>query len=626
MDFSEQEAKFGSLVQKPKDEKKKRSTWLKFLPTALGVGATLAAAPLTGGASLAGTAAILGGSAALGAGLGEFGAQKFNQEKTNLGAIGKEALISGATGAIPIGGAAKGARVAAKVAAEETAAKTLLKEGGEKALAEGAEQVVKTGAKKGESGLLSKVVRAGEDNINRASGLKTGAKLNGKTLGASDVDDIAGFLQKEVGATGGKPIDKLRQVEQFQKGKIGELDKVLTSKNVKVTPEEIGSITGSIKKPTGVNLADNATHNELLQDFAKVKDVKGVDKFRREVDDLINFNRNSATPDPLTDKIAKSWRESLDGFVTGKVPEAKTLKTSLSKSYNAQELLAKQAGKAPKDAAIFGTEIPGTGALKESLTNNITQKGTGLLSKVAGAGVPQVGITPVNVAKETAKQAIGKTVFGSALPQDEAAIAGDEESILSQLEQGDTPDIGAEQESQFDQNKINEGLQQAALKALASGDTKGLENITKVAALIQGMQETKGGKELNATAAGNVTDLENGIINIGELSDQFGASDANNPVIGAVRGLNPLDTDAQGLQANIARVKQVIGKALEGGVLRKEDEVKYGKILPKLTDTDDVAARKISAIQSDLARKLSLYKKNLGGGGGGTVIAAGDTL
>lgn len=124
-------------------------------------------------------------------------------------------------------------------------------------------------------------------------------------------------------------------------------------------------------------------------------------------------------------------------------------------------------------------------------------------------------------------------------------------------------------------------------------------------------------KPLNSTAAGTVTDLQNGIANIRGLSQDFASSNANDPLLGRVRRLNPYDTGAQTLQANIARVKQVIGKALEGGVLRKEDEVKYAKILPTLNDTDEVAQRKIQAIADDLDRKLYLYQQNLGGGGGG---------
>jgi hypothetical protein len=55
-------------------------------------------------------------------------------------------------------------------------------------------------------------------------------------------------------------------------------------------------------------------------------------------------------------------------------------------------------------------------------------------------------------------------------------------------------------------------------------------------------------------------------------------------------------------QATIDRVKQVIGKAFEGGVLRKEDELKYEKILPKISDTPEVVISKLNEL--DRAIKL----------------------
>jgi hypothetical protein len=60
--------------------------------------------------------------------------------------------------------------------------------------------------------------------------------------------------------------------------------------------------------------------------------------------------------------------------------------------------------------------------------------------------------------------------------------------------------------------------------------------------------------------------------------------------------------DAKSRQAVIDRVKQVIGKALEGGVLRKEDEYKYEKILPTIGDVPAVVKAKLDGL--DAAIKL----------------------
>jgi len=59
-------------------------------------------------------------------------------------------------------------------------------------------------------------------------------------------------------------------------------------------------------------------------------------------------------------------------------------------------------------------------------------------------------------------------------------------------------------------------------------------------------------------------------------------------------------TSAKQKQALIDRVKQVIGKALEGGVLRKEDEVKYEKILPTIADPPAIVISKLKGLDAAL--------------------------
>jgi hypothetical protein len=62
-------------------------------------------------------------------------------------------------------------------------------------------------------------------------------------------------------------------------------------------------------------------------------------------------------------------------------------------------------------------------------------------------------------------------------------------------------------------------------------------------------------------------------------------------------------SDAKKRQAVIDRVKQVIGKTLEGGVLRKEDEAKYEKILPNIGDAPDVATAKLNGLDSAIDKR-----------------------
>lgn len=79
------------------------------------------------------------------------------------------------------------------------------------------------------------------------------------------------------------------------------------------------------------------------------------------------------------------------------------------------------------------------------------------------------------------------------------------------------------------------------------------------------------------------------------------------PITGFIGSLNPYDTKAQATQASINTVKQTIGKFLEGGVLRKEDEEKYSKILPTLRDTPEVRRVKILYVNRLLTDRYNQY-------------------
>lgn len=77
-------------------------------------------------------------------------------------------------------------------------------------------------------------------------------------------------------------------------------------------------------------------------------------------------------------------------------------------------------------------------------------------------------------------------------------------------------------------------------------------------------------------------------------------------------------TDAKSRQASLDAAKQVIGKAMEGGVLRKEDEAKYVKILPTIKDAPEVARRKIQNLIVTMKRDAETYIEILAGAGRNT--------
>jgi hypothetical protein len=106
-------------------------------------------------------------------------------------------------------------------------------------------------------------------------------------------------------------------------------------------------------------------------------------------------------------------------------------------------------------------------------------------------------------------------------------------------------------------------------------------------------------KEINQTnfALSSLNDLKTTIQN-------------NLEYVGPVRGLSALNpwSKARQVQSDVDRVRQTVGKALEGGVLRKEDEEKYKKILATLTDTSETATYKIDNLIQSIQANLTDYQ------------------
>ena len=131
----------------------------------------------------------------------------------------------------------------------------------------------------------------------------------------------------------------------------------------------------------------------------------------------------------------------------------------------------------------------------------------------------------------------------------------------------------------------------------------------KIAPALNKLGFTAFGKPLSDTAIVAITQTETALEGVKELKDII---KANEKYLGPISGLarfNPY-SPAKQVQADVDRIRQRVGKALEGGVLRKEDEEKYKKILATLADTPTTAIYKINQLISDLEREVGTFKKN----------------
>lgn len=584
------------------EQKKGRSGLLKWLPTALGVAGTLAAAPFTGGTSLAGTAAILGGSAAVGAGLGEFGAQKLNKEKTNLGAVGKEALISGITGAIPIGGAAKTARVAGKVAAEQ-AGKTAVEEAAAK-------------------GLTGKLARAGKELIAATEGTQTGAVVRGAERVTPKMEAKIGAYLESIGSKG-SPKDKLIQIAEDKAAtgkKIGELVKAAKDPSVKIS--DLSTIVGKAQK-SGI-MAKNAqteTTNLFRSAIGGAKTKEELQSIKLQLDDeLASFYKKveNGTASRAEEKLLKAYRDGIKDVMKD-IPGYAEANSRYSTALTAEKLLLK----APKasNLKVLGVDTGIGGKLAQRSKDTIGR----LMQKPSAITESGAGGLTSRVLKEGFKQYIPREVLGAGAVQPDTTtqLPDTTQPTLAAGTMGasDNTQIGSTENDPITQQIT--AYKQAAINAAAAGDMKAVKSITDTISMLSDLQPAPEKKKaLNSTAAGVVTDLESGIANLEALSSTISSSGSNIPVVGGLLAKNPFNTDAQTTRAKIATAKQLIGKALEGGVLRKEDEIKYAAILPTMNDSDVVAQAKIADITQQLKRKLNIYQQNLGAGDGGVDLAA----
>lgn len=69
----------------------------------------------------------------------------------------------------------------------------------------------------------------------------------------------------------------------------------------------------------------------------------------------------------------------------------------------------------------------------------------------------------------------------------------------------------------------------------------------------------------------------------------------------------PWDVEHKTIDDDLRRASQVIGRYMEGGVLRKEDEEKYRRMLPQITDKIEVAKDKLEGVKKLLAAKSQQY-------------------
>ncbi len=171
-------------------------------------------------------------------------------------------------------------------------------------------------------------------------------------------------------------------------------------------------------------------------------------------------------------------------------------------------------------------------------------------------------------------------------------IEGGSGSLISGNQKNDTVDYWVD--------LLNKG------QATVSNIPKGIVNqVIKRA----GESGTSINKPLSDTAIKEIEQTKSALASLDVLEQKV---KDNLQYIGPLKGLQQYNpwSKARQVQADVDRVRQTVGKALEGGVLRKEDEEKYKKILATLTDMPETAIYKIQALKDTLNRDIESYKNS----------------
>lgn len=704
---------------KPQQKSNQRKTWLKLLPSALAVGGTLAAAPFTGGASLLGTAALLGGGAALGGAAGEAAAQKIGGEQTDVGKIGKEGLVSGATGAIPIGGAAKAAKVARiagetvpetvvgqsakdipikyipssaagvgeqqtvnkllvnpSVGAVSDAEKSLLQKGYKVSGQTRSYSVASTGRNTQQpvvamTGQKTTVPLTGDEGIARtlqpkpqpintqtiqvpkntpvatSKGLigkirssvglhgqqmearSGGYAVNAKQPGAKELDiggsKAVGNTLSSEGIKTGSPIARLNMVEGKLKDYGGQIDQVLAKNNVVLSKEQRQQIAdkylSGLSSKMGTNDAVLKHAQNLADNFVKNggKDAKGLIANKRQLDeDLINYIKNPDSALAHEQRAVVPFRQTLKEEANNLVPGLKQANDKYHDLSTAKGYLVKGSGEMNGRGGIV-QRVAESGPIKtaEAFLGKGMQKAAGEARQTGGIVQRKLLNRAV---REEGKQLIGHTIaapagvdggVGSLLsstaspPEDMPSEAAPTDAATQPAAGGG--DLSAATDTTDD---TQAQLDSAIKQALASGDTKGLDNLLKVADYYATQAKATKEKPLGSTQQQQANNAQSALQSLSDLSgfikgDRGVVNKSGIPGQGSIVGgfeSNLLGTGKYNTAAS--NIRDVISRLRSGAALTQQEEKRYTNMIPKAGDSDSVIQFKIGQLQ-DLFTKFA---------------------
>lgn len=316
------------------------------------------------------------------------------------------------------------------------------------------------------------------------------------------------------------------------------------------------------------------------------------------------FGRTVGDQSARTSQILTQVREVLRDTLQNVASEAGDLLSKWSRYIKVSPSVG--AGNVARAGGLLNVpmvgKVGGTGGVKVSdfISNLIAPKGSP--SRVSDPSVLRETMGAIGSGIQSLAPIVGG--FQGAInpvqqTQPESIEIGDDDEGLMAIReafrtQGDSRAQGATGDDQRVKQILAMGVLSGEIQA---GDAEAIISLL-------GLDSTPSGKTLPAGNLKSLSDTKEALNLLPKLTGLVeGGSSAFGPVEGQIRSRIPWDKTGQKAKSTVTLVKQIIGKGLEGGVLRKEDEYKYEQILPKLGDTEDTVRTKIQLLEETLRNK-----------------------
>ena len=482
-------------------------------------------------------------------------------------------------------------------------------------------------------GLLNRVSTGARELDARTSGFNVGQKVGGSMITPERSKDLYDFARSS-GIKSGAPLSQAKQAESLLGTTTKSLDDTLTSINRPLTGDELTTLSSSIASKVADNpavIGSSKTMDKFAEKISKATDLKGLEKIRREADNLVYTTTGAKKTSAAAQ--AQAVRESIDDLVSGVSPGYKAIKGDYRNAKDILELTTKNAGSGKGGLDILGNKV-GTSAIP-----SIVSKASGMVGRIgggaaeaAGAGgirgalaspaakflMPQAGVRlgadalglrngeqPQGQIDPMTGQLMQTNPDGSFSPSSQGNLPPgmQNDTFMSNDPSALTPPSGADGSSIYTRDAVAQDIQ----KDLAATGGANMDKYMKLYEFLNPVDEAAN-KPLSAEASKVLSNANSGLTSLSQLSGMIqeggvpmGTLLPGRDMLGGlgsrIAGTGSFDTAAKNITDVITRLRT-------GAALTESEEKFYKSQLPQAFDSPEVQQQKLQMFE-DLFSSIS---------------------